>query len=122
VQPANPVVLNNLAWLYSQKNDPRALDYAERAHASAPNAPAIMDTLGYILVHKGDVDRGLPLLKQAYDASKKAPEIGYHFAVALEKSGKAAEARSVLEAVLNDTASFDDKAEAKKLFDSIPAR
>lgn len=122
VQPANPIVLNNLAWLYSQKRDPRALEYAERAHASAPNAPAILDTLGYILVQKGDIERGLPLLRKAYDDSKKAPEIGYHLAVALEKSGQAGEARSLLEAVLNNPASFDEKAEAKKLFDSIPAR
>jgi putative PEP-CTERM system TPR-repeat lipoprotein len=122
VQPANPVVLNNLAWLYSLKSDSRALEYAERAHAIAPNAPAITDTLGYILVRKGDVERGLPLLKQAYDASKNAPEIGYHLAVALEKSGQAAEARAVLEAVLNDPAAFEDKAEARKLFESIPAR
>ncbi len=121
-QPNNPVVLNNLAWLYGQKSDPRALEYAERAHAIAPHVPAVTDTLGFILVRRGDVDRGLPLLKQAYDASKKSPEIGYHLAVALEKSGQAAEARSVLEAVLNDPASFDGKAEAKKLFDSIPAR
>ncbi len=122
VQPTNPIVLNNLAWLYSQKGDARALEYAERANALAPNAPAIMDTLGYILVRKGDVNRGVPLLRQAYEMSKKSPEIGYHLAVGLEKSGQAAEARAVLEAVLNDATSFDDKAEAKKLFDSMPVR
>jgi thioredoxin-like negative regulator of GroEL len=81
-----------------------------------------MDTLGYILVRKGDVGRGLPILKQAYDSSKKAAEIGYHLAVALQKDGRTAEAREVLEAVLNDPASFDEKEEAKKLFESMPAR
>lgn len=119
LQPNNPVVLNNLAWLYHQRKDSRALDYAERAHSLAPRSPAIMDTLGYILVTSGDTKRGVPLLKDAYDSSQKMPEIGYHLAAGLAKSGQSAEARTVLEAVLADKRTFDDKAEAKKLLDSL---
>jgi putative PEP-CTERM system TPR-repeat lipoprotein len=119
LQPNNPVVLNNLAWLYHQRNDSRALDYAERAHSLAPRAAAIMDTLGDILVRGGNTERGIPLLREAYDSSQKMPEIGYHLAAGLAKSGQTAEARTLLEAILADQRTFDDKAEAKKLLDSL---
>jgi predicted Zn-dependent protease len=119
LQPNNPVVLNNLAWLYHRSKDSRALDFAERAHSLAPRSPAIMDTLGYILVTGGDAKRGVPLLKEAYDSSQKMPEIGYHLAAGLAKSGQSAEARTVLQEVMADQRTFDDKAEAKKLLDSL---
>lgn len=119
LQPSSPIVLNNLAWLYNQRKDARALDHAERAYALAPRAPLIMDTLGYILISKGNMERGIPLLRQAYELSQKMPEIGYHLAVGLAKTSRAAEAKALLETVLADPRSFDDKAEARKLFESI---
>jgi Tfp pilus assembly protein PilF len=36
-QPDNPVVWNNLAWLYQQSGDARAAEYGERALALAPH-------------------------------------------------------------------------------------
>lgn len=119
LQPTNPIVLNNLAWLYGQRSDSRAVEYAEKAHSLAPNAPAIMDTLGYILVRTGNTDRGIPLLRQAYDASQKNPEIGYHLATGLAKAGQQSEARAVLETVMADQRPFDEKSDAKKLLDSL---
>lgn len=119
LQPSNPIILNNLAWLYSQRGDSRAVEYADKAHSLAPNAPAIMDTLGYILVRAGNTDRGVPLLRQAYDASQKNPEIGYHLATGLAKAGQRSEARALLETVMSDQRPFDEKADAKKLFDSL---
>src|SRR5256885_5125730 len=44
-QPDNAFVLNNLAWVTSQRKEPKALEYAERAHELAPEDPKIMDTL-----------------------------------------------------------------------------
>ena len=42
--PNNAMTLNNLAWLYNEKKDPRARELAERAFKQAPDAPAVMDT------------------------------------------------------------------------------
>ena len=49
-QNANPVVLNNLAWLYHEAEDARALPTARRAYELAPEQPEIMDTYGWILL------------------------------------------------------------------------
>ena len=42
--------LNNLATAYQQEKNPLALEYAEKAYKLAPDSPAVLDTLGWILV------------------------------------------------------------------------
>jgi cellulose synthase operon protein C len=49
-QPEDVVALNNAAWLLREENTHRALEYAERAGQLAPNEPAILDTLGVVLL------------------------------------------------------------------------
>ncbi len=48
--PNDGTLLNNLAWLYGELGDPRALGHAEKAYALMPSDPGAMDTLGWILV------------------------------------------------------------------------
>lgn len=117
--PANPVVLNNLAWLYQATKDRRALDYAERAHQLAPQAPTVADTLGWILVERGEIARGLELLRQAAAATPN-PEIRYHLAAALSKSGRGGEAKTILDEILKPEVKFDSRADAEKLRREIP--
>ena len=64
-QPENAMFLNNLAWVSGELNDPKAMSYAEKASALAPGNPAVLDTLGTLLIKKGDVTQGLAKLQQA---------------------------------------------------------
>ena len=91
------VALNNLAWTYQQLKDPRALATAERAMKLAPESPAVLDTLGWILVEQGNAARALPLLQQATSRAPSAGEIRYHLALALWKAGDKAKAKAELE-------------------------
>jgi putative PEP-CTERM system TPR-repeat lipoprotein len=100
VNPSNAAALNNLAWAYQQEKDARALATAEQAYKLAGQNPAIMDTLGWILVEKGDTARGLDLLRKAVSAAPDAPDVRYHLAAALAKSGDKAGARKELEKTL----------------------
>ena len=59
--PNNLLVLNNLAWSLSESRDSRALAFAEQALKLKPDNPAVMDTLGWILVQQGQPERGLKL-------------------------------------------------------------
>jgi len=83
--PKNPVVLNNLAWLYSTKGDGRAAGLAEQAYAIAPNSSTIADTLGWLVLKGGDTERALKLLQQATATAPK-PAARYHLAVAPQAS------------------------------------
>ena len=117
--PENVVVLNNLAFLYQTEGDERALEYAEQAHAQAPDNPAIADTLGWVLVNRGEVERALPLLERARQALPDRPEVRYHYATALAKAGRRAEARQELAALLNEVESFPQRADAETLLQSL---
>jgi cellulose synthase operon protein C len=118
-QPEHAIVLNNLAFLYQVEGDPRALELAERAYALRPQEPAIADTLGWVLLNLGDVERALPLLEFAYRSLPDQPEVRYHYAAALAKAGQPDSARSELEALL-DTGPFDQRNAAQRLLESLP--
>jgi len=66
-------------------NDNRALDTAERAYASNPNDAPVCDTLGWILVESGQVDRGLKLIEQAIEIDPNNPDIQEHYKLAKAK-------------------------------------
>ncbi len=119
-RPANSAALNNLAWLYQQKGDlEKARGLAERAIASAPRAALIDDTLGWILLAQGEADRAVSYLSAASVSAPSNPDIQYHFAVALHRVGRAADAKAALEALLGSGVAFSDKAEAEKLLQEL---
>lgn len=69
---------NNLAWIYQEQNDPRALDTAKRALDLAPSSPPILDTYGWILVESGQVEEGYKVLERAAAAAPQSQEIQDH--------------------------------------------
>lgn len=117
--PPNPLALNNLAWAYYNVQDSRALATAERAFKHARGVPEIAHTLGWILVEDGQVERGLKLLDAASQRSPKNPELRFHRAAALAKSGKIELARKELKALLDANQSFPQAAEAKALLTTL---
>jgi putative PEP-CTERM system TPR-repeat lipoprotein len=113
--PNNPSALNNLAWAYQQEKDPRALATAEQALKSAADNPAVMDTLGWLLVEQGNTARGVPLLQQAVAKAPEMAEFRYHLAVGLNKAGDKTGARKELDTLLAKNKSFAQVEEARAL-------
>ncbi len=113
--PDNAVVLNNLAWLYGEKNNPKALEIAEKAFALAPRSPDIADTLGWLQVQKGDIARAVTVLAKAHELAPERSDITYRYAVALEKSGDKVQAKSVLQRALATKAAFTERPQAEAL-------
>lgn len=113
--PGDAVAFNNLAWVYQELGDPRALGVAERAFGLAPGAPAVADTLGWILVRNGDVGRGLGLLQTASRSEPPNAEWLYHYGAALAAAGRRDEARQVLERTMKLDQDFPGRADAASL-------
>lgn len=111
--PGSAIALNNLANSYQQTGDARARATAEQAYKLDPQNPAILDTLGWILVENGQVARGLALIEQALDKLPSNPNIRYHRALALVHRGEKTRARKELELLLKDAPTFS-QAEAAK--------
>ncbi|MDD5297784.1 MAG: PEP-CTERM system TPR-repeat protein PrsT [Rhodocyclaceae bacterium] len=105
IEPKNPSVLNNLAWVAGQIKDPRAIEYAEQANTLAPNTPAILDTLAMLVIGKGDLQKGLGLLRQALALSPDAGAIRLNLVKALSQAGQKDAAKKEIEPLLK----LDDK-------------
>jgi putative PEP-CTERM system TPR-repeat lipoprotein len=109
------VTLNNLAWLYQEHGDERALEVARQAYDLAPNRPEVADTYGWILVNSGQSKEGLSILQQAYVAFPTQTEIGYHVAVGLKMEGRNEEAATLLRRLLRESPDFPQAEEARAL-------
>ena len=118
-QPRDVVALNNLAWLYFELEDRRAVALGRRAYALAPEAPAVADTLGWILVQSGQLTEGLEILRNAAVSAPTSGDLQYHYAAALAKAGKADEAQARLRTLLESPEKFASRTEAEQLLASL---
>ena len=98
----NPVILNNLAWLYLDRNAERAVELATRAYELAPTRAEIVDTYGWVLFQVGRRSEGLAALQQALVIAPRNAEIALHVAEALHVMQRDAEARPMLERILRE--------------------
>ncbi|MGB0712293.1 MAG: XrtA/PEP-CTERM system TPR-repeat protein PrsT [Gammaproteobacteria bacterium] len=115
--PDNIQALNNLAIAYEELNDPRAIDMAERAYeVGGARSPAVADTLGWMLVRKGDAGRAVGILEQALVKAPNVPVLRYHYAAALAKTGAVDKALRELEKLKVRDQKFDGKDEADALY------
>lgn len=118
-RPDDIVVLNNLAWISHRLGRGDALRHAERAYELAPDNPAVMDTLGWLLVGTGEVRRGLSLLEEAVVKAPHLAEIRYHLGVALHRIGQDGRAASELKQALDMDDTFPEADEARRLLKKI---
>jgi putative PEP-CTERM system TPR-repeat lipoprotein len=119
VQPNNPLILNNLAWVLGQTKHPQALEYAETANRLAPDQPALMDTLAGILADAGKFDRALPLMERAVSLAPQQPSIRLSYAETLIKAGKKPEAKQQLQELEKLGDKFSQQASVKQLLGSL---
>jgi putative PEP-CTERM system TPR-repeat lipoprotein len=121
LRPSSIVVQNNLAWLYQQMGDKKALEFAEKL-ASTPgieNKSEVLDTIGWVFVQNGKENKGLVLLQQATLQDNSNPSVRFHLASAYLKGGKRDEAKKELERVLKEGKSFPERAQATELLKGL---
>jgi len=71
-----------------------ALEYIEEALARAPNNPAIMDSMGWVQYHLGNLDKAQEYLERAYRLLPD-PEVAAHLGEVLWQNGRHEEARRI---------------------------
>ncbi len=114
-----PALLNNLAWLYQEVDDPRALDLAREAYKAAPENHGIADTYGWILLKSGNIADSLPVLEGAARGEPGSAEVQYHYAAALAKAGQKEAAATVLRKLMDQNERFPSRSAAQALLDSL---
>lgn len=96
----NPVVLNNLAWIYMEQGDSRAVEIAKKAAEAAPDNADIADTYGWVLIQMGSAEDGVEVLENSMQRGKKNPTVLYHLGVGYQKLGNQAKAKKALSQAL----------------------
>jgi putative PEP-CTERM system TPR-repeat lipoprotein len=119
-QPENVAVLNNLAWIYQQIGDTnKALTYAQRAHKLAPKQPNVLDTYAMILLSKGNAAGALEKLRAANELAKGDFTIRLHLAQALIANNNPAQARQILNELLDSKIPVSQRQQAQELLKTI---
>lgn len=121
-QPNNVLALNNLAFLYSQQNDPQAIELAKKAYEKAPESAAVLDTYGYILVKQGQAAEGLAVLEKAASLVPKANDIQYHLAEAYVANDSKQKALDILETIVKAEQDFSEKKASISLLEQLKAK
>jgi len=121
--PDQPMLLNNLAWVYNELGDPRAVETAARANELMPDNANILDTLGWIQVNIGKPGEAITPLERAYALSDELPIIGYHLAYAQHASGDTDAARILVGRLLdNPSIPAGLHAEIEALAEQLPGQ
>lgn len=77
-QPTNPIVLNNLAWLYRDSDMVRGIELARQAVQYRDGYADALDTLGWLLHLNGDSAAALDYLQQALELAPDSRAIAEH--------------------------------------------
>ena len=118
--PNNVAAENNLAWtmsLLGQKDD--ALVHARHAAAAAPEAPAVLDTLGVILLQSGKASEARDTLEKAAKGAPGVAAIQFHLAQALAQTGDEDRAREILRGLLSNPEPFEERDQAQQLLTQL---
>lgn len=119
LDPDNLAARNNLAWNLRHSDPDAALANAQRAYSSKPDSPLIMDTLAYLYLQRGELDKAERLLGRALQQSPDNPDIRYHQALLLLRKGQRGAARDALSALLAEGKPFSLRDEAQQTLQSL---
>lgn len=113
------ILANNMAWLYLEQNDERAIDLATKAYELAPSRAEIVDTYGWVLFRNGRKRDGLAALQQALIIAPRNPEIALHVAEALHDLERDSEAKPMLERIVREHPNSEFAKSAKNLLSRL---
>tara|TARA_B100000315_G_scaffold149027_1_gene137828 strand:- start:1663 stop:4296 length:2634 start_codon:yes stop_codon:yes gene_type:complete len=114
----DPVILNNLAWLYMQRRDERALELARRAYEKAPGNAEVADTFGWILLANGMSREAVSILTESARSLPDNATIQYHLGIAHMESGSTALAKMALQRAI-DLGRFPEFEQAREALDTL---
>ena len=121
--PSLDVAANNMAQLIAdhQYSDPQALEKARRvAERFVTTAnPLYQDTLAWVYVRQGQVDRALPILARITGEKGIPKQVNYHYGKALMMNGDKAAAKQQLELAVSDAKPYPGIDDARQLLGQL---
>ncbi|MES9970379.1 MAG: tetratricopeptide repeat protein [Candidatus Thiodiazotropha sp.] len=120
--PRHLLATNNLAMLLlrdeaEQGALDKALQLVEGFELS--ENPIILDTLGWVHIKRGEIDKAIPILQRAARKGSGLPDIDYHLGVAYYKQGRMDSAKQHITTALASEKPFDGSEDAKALLSKM---
>jgi len=120
LQPQNPALLNNLAWVMGKQGRAEAaVDFADRAVKLAPRQPDFWDTLAEIRAATMQYDAAVQAQQQALALAPGNPLHRLHLATYLLRAGKKEQAKVELTRLAQLGARFDHQAEVQRMLATL---
>nr|WP_159105431.1 XrtA/PEP-CTERM system TPR-repeat protein PrsT [Thiorhodococcus drewsii] len=119
---ANPIALNNLAWLLREEQPDKALEYGRQAHAISPDSADIADTLAVLLGEQGQLAEAQRLVEEAHQKAPENASILFHKASILARAGAPDQAIKALQTALALDQGFAERAAAESLLARLRAQ
>lgn len=123
-RPEDPTLMNALGYTLADHGLelPRAESLIRKALVTMPDSPAVLDSLAWVRLRRGDSREAIKTFERAY-AIGKDPEIAAHWGEALWTSGNQPEARRVWAAALARHPDSDPlKATLHRLIPATPSK
>ncbi|MES9827634.1 MAG: tetratricopeptide repeat protein [Candidatus Thiodiazotropha sp.] len=120
--PGHLLASNNLAMLLlKDESDREGLDKALRLVEGfeLSENPIILDTLGWVHLKRGEIDKALPILQRAARKGSGFPDIDYHLGVAYYRQGRIDSAKRHINTALATEKPFEGIEEAKRLLNKL---
>jgi tetratricopeptide (TPR) repeat protein len=122
--PHSVAVRNNLAYLLAEhqpnrENLAEAKKLASEALDDTPNAPQLLDTMGWILCREGNYEAAKQYLEKAVTRAPNHPVMLYHLGFCAANLGKIDLARDSLEKSLAAEIDFREREDAKRLLEGL---
>ena len=119
LNPENVVALNNLAWIYIDENNKISVSYAEKAY-NASQTYETADTYGWALLRAGRDEDGVEKIQESLNTGGQAvPEINFHLAYGLAKTGEKDRAKEILQQLLAEHEHFESADGALNLLNTL---
>lgn len=108
LNPDNATALNALGYTLTDRTDrhQEALQLISKAHNLKPEDPAILDSMGWVYYHLGDLPKALGYLQQAYEIFPD-PEIAAHLGTVYWDMGNRIQAMSIWDEALEQHPEHD---------------
>ena len=117
-QPANMLALNNLAYAMALMKKPGSVAMAEKALASNPEAPALLDTLAFTLAAEGQLPRAIEVQTKVVASAPQAAQFRLQLAKLHLQAGDKPSARTELATLAKLGSAFAHQAEVADLLKS----
>jgi tetratricopeptide (TPR) repeat protein len=121
LDPNNPVILNNLAFLMVESGDnlDEALTKAQRAKQLQPGLFEISDTLGWIYLKKNLYDQAIDIFKDLVTKQPNHSTYRYHLGMAYSQKGDKMKALEQLHESLKYNPAKEEKDKIQKLITQL---